>query len=158
MYDNEEEYSMNDGSNIDAQNGQNSIDFYEVLDENIEKEKKENEINKKIEIKELTKIKIVCPNCKHFPLIKFKNNNKIDIICNCKKIKNFNIREFKQDYMTNRDIEILCKKHNQKFIFYCLDCNQDICEKCFETNEHQNQETQDYMKEDSKIEDLFSII
>ena len=62
--------------------------------------------------------------------------------------------------MTNRDIEILCKKHNQKFISYCCDCMQDICKKCIETNEHQNQIIQHYMIENRsrKIENIKKVI
>lgn len=159
MNDNEENtiVPMNDGINNDSQNNQ-SIFFYEVYDENIKKEIKEIENNKQEEIEDLKQIKIICSKCKHFPLLEFKNNNKINIICKCKTIVNFNIREFKQEYMAKRDIEILCKKHNQKFISYCCDCKQDICKKCLETNEHQNQTIQNYMIDKRIVEAIKNAI
>ena len=58
--------------------------------------------------------------------------------------------------MAKRDIEILCEKHNQKFISYCYDCKQDICKKCLETNEHQT--IQDYMIDNRRIEAIKNII
>ena len=78
MFENEEKtsVSINDGINNNSQNSQND-NFYEDFDENIKKEKKEFENNKQKEIEDLKQIKIVCPKCKHFPLIEFKNNNKI---------------------------------------------------------------------------------
>jgi hypothetical protein len=153
MFENEEKtsVSINDGINNNSQNSQND-NFYEDFDENIKKEKKEFENNKQKEIEDLKQIKIVCPKCKHFPLIEFKNNNKIYIKCNCTETSFLNIREFKRIYMTKRDIVILCKKHNQKFISYCCDCKQDICKKCIETNEHQNQTIQYYIIDNRIIE------
>ena len=151
---------MNDESNINIQNSQMSRNFYEQYDDMKEKEKKEIELNKQKEIDNLKNLKIVCPNCKRFPLLIFKNNNKINIICKCTTTDSYNIREFKQKYMTKGDIEILCEKHNHKFISYCCDCKQDICKKCIETNEHQNQIIQHYMIENRsrKIENIKKVI
>ena len=80
----------------------------------------------------------LCKKCYNFPELKFINKEKIIIICKkhnySKEIKITEApQELVYEYSDNkRKFNLLCKEHNQKFVYYCLICNKHICQKCYE--------------------------
>ena len=91
----------------------------------------------------------LCRECKYFPIIKFINYDKVNIICsNCHKeeiqyLKNIsgNIL-FSEEKKNNEKANILKKKylncliHEKKYKYYCEECQKDICKKCCLENNH----------------------
>ena len=83
-----------------------------------------------------------CPECSS--LIEINNinekNNTIEFKClNKNNILLLSIDDYlekmknKCNFETNNDI---CKNHNSKYISYCFDCNNHVCEECLKTRDH----------------------
>ena len=93
--------------------------------------------------------KIICKICRKFPSISINDYYKIDSDCDCCIIKNMDTIYFLDNFI-ERDIEInypeskiilqnycTCISHEEKYIYYCIDCSENLCEKCIkETNNH----------------------
>ena len=93
--------------------------------------------------------KIICKICRKFPSISINDYYKIDSDCDCCIIKNMDTIYFLDNFI-ERDIEInypeskiilqnycTCISHQEKYIYYCIDCAENLCEKCIkETNNH----------------------
>ena len=82
-----------------------------------------------------------CKKCKIPCSIIFMDNLDLSFDCDCSLIQNISLKEFMHDYLHNGKNEISsdkyllkCKHHpnetETKFLFYCLDCKFDLCEKC----------------------------
>lgn len=125
-----------------------STSFYSEGKSNITEEKEKEKEKAKTE--GLKYKNIVCSKCSLFPLIDFKNNNKINITCKCGTKENLNIKSFIEDYM-KENIAIECKEHNEIYTSYCEDCKKDICSKCLATTQHQNQTINNFLIDESKI-------
>ena len=133
------------------------------IENQIEKEEK-NEERKEKKIREYDEI--VCRKCGLTPEIQFINNNKVDIICNCKINKNYDIIGFKNEYVYNQEEndEIIikrpkCKSHHSDFQYFCQDCENDLCEECL-TNKsfHKNHKITKYTADEKFIEDIKEVI
>ena len=100
-----------------------------------------NKYNTKIKLK---KRYFMCDNCKSTPKMIFKDNNIIDIICDCKEISNLRIKDFINSYSYHKreDVEyhLCCYEHkHNKYKCYCFVCHQNLCEECIkETFLHDN--------------------
>ena len=91
-----------------------------------------------------------------------ENNNIIEFQCSNKNnnhIKKIPIKEFldktKKDNKTNLNIDS-CIIHNNKYINYCLCCNENLCKECLKDGNHINHQKIliyeiEPMKEESKI-------
>ena len=146
-------YSEDDNSKEDQ-----SIDFYENYYEkkNEEKEKKEKE--KQIEKEKIENDKIYCKNCEIIPEIRFLNNQYINLVCKCKEIQNYTLKQFIDNNIINdKEGKIIanCKAHNnKKFINYCKDCFCDICLECnLKSKAHYNHTLLNFFC-DSKIKEI----
>ena len=86
-----------------------------------------------------------CPSCSAVPeIISYNEVNGI-INLECKKHGNMNIEI--QDYFDKMkkwegqsDIKLKnkCIEHNEKYAYYCLNCKENICEKCFKDEKHES--------------------
>ena len=91
------------------------------------------------EIEPILSLHYLCPECLKFPFIKFcKDKKHIKLTCSCYNnekilIKDFldkisenvnNISNFLSSTIINLDDdkEIICKEHNKKYEYFCLDC------------------------------------
>ena len=62
----------------------------------------------------------------------FKCNNDHDIKINIKEYLN-KLKGHKKLMQQNNNI---CKNHNEKYLSYCFECNEHLCEKCLISGEH----------------------
>jgi Leucine-rich repeat (LRR) protein len=86
-----------------------------------------------------------CPSCSALPeIISYNEVNGI-INLECKKHGNMNIEI--QDYFDKMkkwegksDIKLKnkCTEHNEKYAYFCLNCKENICEKCFKDEKHES--------------------
>lgn len=85
-----------------------------------------------------------CPSCSAVPEIIFYNEVNGIINMECKKHGNMNIEI--QDYFDKMknwegksDIKLKnkCTEHNEKYSYYCINCKENICEKCFKNEKHE---------------------
>lgn len=86
--------------------------------------------------------KIICTKC-HSPAILDISNYKITIN-SCEQghiIKNITFKEFEESQLIEKsnviNTENICSIHNFKYMFYCLDCNNNLCSTC-RTNHEMN--------------------
>ena len=78
----------------------------------------------------------ICSNCLTFPKISFLNQNKINIKCNCEnKNRELSIKDI-NEFITHKDLNsitnnnIICNEHNQKFAYFCQNCEKNLCQFC----------------------------
>ena len=95
-----------------------------------------------------------------FSFNRIYNDNKFNISCQCKNIKNLNIQDFKKEYMIDKkkeNINTICKEHNQQFISYCNADKKDVCSKCI-TIEHKYHRTINYLVDEKKLDAIKDLI
>ena len=78
----------------------------------------------------------LCMKCKHFPYIKYKNQNEIIYECGCtgKEGKIIKIKEYLNEIsksdknLDDKNIDSInrCKRHNHKFRYYCSNCHINL--------------------------------
>ena len=83
---------------------------------------------------ELNKIGYKCSECSSSIEILSLNENEIQLKCsnNQHEIK-MKIRDYLNKIRNNKDIKLndqICDKHKQKYLFYCFECNNHLCEEC----------------------------
>ena len=105
---------------------------------------------------QITKLRIFknvyCQDCKKVCSVLILDDGSLTIECKCSKKINISVVKFKEQYLhgdikSNPDLKDLknalfdfsllsrCPLHqNEKFIYYCTDCGEDICKKCMEKN------------------------
>ena len=83
----------------------------------------------------LLPIYFTCSNCNKNFSLKFNNFECMTIECGCKLINNCTLQDFINKYSSaelNKNFG--CNKHeNKKYIMYCKDCKDDLCEECLKT-------------------------
>ena len=103
--------------------------------EDYQKELKKNKYKKKFRNKIF-----ICKACHYIPKIKFISETKVlKISCKCKKCYNIKSKDFIEEYGSKKRINknIFCKEHkNEYFEYYCIDCKQNLCEKCAKKEIH----------------------
>ena len=75
----------------------------------------------------------LCPKCYQFPFIHFIPTNLIQIKCPCGYSERLSLKDYQKKIQItyNKKIELDCFEHNHRpFMYYCNQCNQNICEKC----------------------------
>ena len=84
---------------------------------------------------------------------------KANVNCFCGK-GNFSVeldllqKELKDSVLYNRPKEIRCQEHFQQATYFCLNCNNEICDKCNEEHNNNNQKNKKVKKHEIiKIED-----
>ena len=85
-----------------------------------------------------------CPQCSNLPEILYYNKEKSELKFKCKTHGEniISLHEYLEN-MSNFEkcSEIKksnkCTEHNEKFMYYCKDCDLNICEKCLELPEHE---------------------
>ena len=93
----------------------------------------------------------LCPKCRFFPYIRFKNENQIYYTCGCnKEQKTINIEklfdfnesnEYRISVNNNKEIhglKCIHKNRNHKFRYYCTDCHINLCSECCENHLNKN--------------------
>lgn len=78
---------------------------------------------------------IFCDKCKDPYCINIMDNLDLSIDCGCFLIKNLTIEEYMNDYKLKRKNEQYCvhclyHKNEKKLIYYCIDCEYDLCVEC----------------------------
>ena len=78
---------------------------------------------------------IFCDKCKGPYCINIMDNLDLSIDCGCFLIKNLTIEEYMNDYKLKRKNEQYCvhclyHKNEKKLIYYCIDCEYDLCVEC----------------------------
>jgi hypothetical protein len=157
------EASNLDMNYVERSNEPTLIGDLDEIENQIEKEEK-NEERKEKKIREYDEI--ICRKCGLTPEIQFINNNKADIICNCKINKSYDIIGFKKEYVYNQEeneeIEIKrakCKFHHSDFQYFCHDCENDICEVCLANKSfHKNHVITKYTVDEKLIDDIKEVI
>lgn len=98
-------------------------------------------LNKKINIHNELILFLFCYNCKNIPIIKFINLQKAYISFNCNsEIQKMTYEEIFNKYFLNIEKNnniidfLICIKHNDKFKFFCDNCELNLCEKCRENH------------------------
>ena len=78
----------------------------------------------------------LCKYCKDIPVIKFIKKNKIKYSCKCKESsREFLIKDV-YDYLYFKEKieieirELNCEIHEEKNIFYCEQCEKNLCNRC----------------------------
>ena len=117
-----------------------NLDYF-VSENNFENNCLDNLTNIFDEISDKIKYILICNNCYKSPKIAFSGLYNINIECNCHHIINSNYEYFFNNYLkkcdkdSNQNIkeELFCKcrKHHMKYVAYCGDCLNDLCENCF---------------------------
>lgn len=110
--------------------------------------KSETDINEEKSInsteqKELIYKIFFCKKCKEIPSINFLKDNTLNINCKCKEIMNQKTKDFIEEHLIKKNEKELkkylyCQIHEKKFIYYCIDCNDNLCEECASLKEHEN--------------------
>ena len=75
---------------------------------------------------------IYCKKCTENFFLKFQRNC-LNIECGCKLIQNCSLEKFIKDSFVNDVIDkrnLVCQNHNLKYIKYCVDCGDNLCEQC----------------------------
>ena len=126
-----------------------SVNSNEKLESNFESEKSQIEINK-----DMRKI-MFCKDCKEPFSIRFMDNLDLSLDCGCLLVENYTTEEYGKEYyrkMKNNDIfkenPIHCIKHPKltKLIYYCIDCEYDLCEECTKKESYLYSNTQKHNK------------
>ena len=78
---------------------------------------------------------IFCDKCKDPYCINIMDNLDLSTDCGCFLIKNLTIEEHMNDYKLKRKNEQYCvhclyHKNEKKLIYYCIDCEYDLCVEC----------------------------
>ena len=91
---------------------------------------------------EIFPYKLTCRKCNIFPSLIINNDNKIDSECNCCLQKNMDAKYFLNNFLVRENSYIgiesnlllknhcFCSIHLEKYIYYCVDCYVNLCEKC----------------------------
>ena len=88
---------------------------------------------------------LLCKKCNKVPVIKFIKRNKIKYECDCNNNIELSIKEVYNylDYSEEIEIEaykLNCESHpEEKYIYYCAECNKNLCNKCVEICIEQHQ-------------------
>ena len=126
-----------------------SVNSNEKLESNFESEKSQIEINK-----DMRKI-MFCKDCKEPFSIRFMDNLDLSLDCGCRFVENYTTEEYGKEYyrkIKNNDIfkenPIHCIKHPKltKLIYYCIDCEYDLCEECTKKESYLYSNTQKHNK------------
>ena len=130
------------------------------IDENLTSIKKNSSTSYKIS-EVIFNIHYLCPNCKSFPLINFKEDKKLFIKCeDCQiEITLDNYIKFKT---TKGDIQNFKKcEQNERYFGYCFDCFQYFCEN--KSKEHEGHNTKnfkdiiDFIKKKLNLPDIVEV-
>ena len=107
----------------------------------------------------------VCLKCFQFPIINFITSTpgSIYIKCQCGFSKTMTIKDYlsKVSTVDTSKIELMCNKHNEPFMKYCVNCNIHYCSECENEKEyavHSNEDHNAYFNQDYKEEDKKKII
>ena len=84
---------------------------------------------------------LFCYKCKNPYIIIFMDNLDLSFDCGCNFLKNLTIEEYINEYknkVKNEQYFVHCRKHKNetKLIYYCLDCDYDICELCLKEDSY----------------------
>ena len=82
-----------------------------------------------------------CTDCSSLIEILSINEESIEFKCianenHSKKLMINNYLEKMKKYLDNKNLNNICEKHNQQYIFYCLDCKYHICKDCTNSKFH----------------------
>jgi hypothetical protein len=87
---------------------------------------------------------IYCKKCTENFLLKFQQDfSTMNIECGCQLIKNCPLEKFLEDSFVNDVIDIhnlICQNHNLKYIKYCVDSGDNLCEQCLKEETIYNNE------------------
>ena len=152
-------------------NEENQITLLNTLNEKIENEEIKKKIEKMNEIKLRKYDEFLCKKCGMTPEIKFINNDKVNIICDCKNNNKCDVICFKNEYKYNAKEEeekekkgeeivkrAICPIHDLIFDSYCHTCFKNICSDCLSTAEHFTHITKKYSVDQEKIEKIKNVI
>ena len=103
---------------------------------------------------ESSKFNPICPNCYSFCLITILNSS-LSFNCKCGYSKSLSIKDYynlleanKLSISKTNVNRILCRRHSNKFSYYCSDCKEQFCAKClsFHNEDYKNHNIQKYIE------------
>ena len=107
----------------------------------------------------------VCPKCYQFPIFNFITSTPGSsyIKCQCGFSKTMTIKDYLAQASTidTSKIELICKKHNEPFKKYCVNCNIHYCSECANEKKHAIHSQEDhnvFFNNDYKSEEKNKII
>ena len=108
-------------------------------------------------------IHYLCPNCKNFPLINFKENKKLNVKCeDCEEGIEINLDNYIKYKTTKDDIPNFKQcEPNERYIGICFGCFQYFCEN--NSKEHEGHNTKNFhdiinfIKEKLKLPDIVQV-
>lgn len=100
------------------------------------------------------KITPICPNCYSYCLITIINSS-LSFNCKCGYSQSHSIQSYyslleenKVSISKTKVNRLLCRRHNEKFSYYCSDCQDQFCDKClsFHNEDTNNHSIQKYLQ------------
>ena len=82
-----------------------------------------------------------CSECESLIMILLLNENNIEFKC---KDNNHSKRLYIKEYIekmqkyNNKKLNEICDKHNKIYSYYCLNCNNHLCQECVQSKKHKN--------------------
>lgn len=109
-----------------------------IIEKNIPEEEPEDQTEHKFR-------SYCCPSCSNLPEILYYNKltDEIKIKCKTHGENTLRLREYLEqmaNFVNTSEIKKSnkCTNHNENFMYYCKDCDLNLCEKCLELPEHEN--------------------
>ena len=89
-----------------------------------------------------------CPSCSALPEILnySEGSGTIKLDCKTHGIMTLDLQEYleKLEKKGQRQFNNKCKTHNEKYVFYCRECKENLCEKCLDDSTHKNHKNSIY--------------
>jgi Leucine-rich repeat (LRR) protein len=109
-----------------------------IIEKNIPEEEPEDQTEHKFR-------SYCCPSCSNLPEILYYNKltDEIKIKCKTHGENTLRLREYLEqmaNFVNTSEIKKSnkCTNHNENFMYYCKDCDLNLCERCLELPEHEN--------------------